>query len=251
MKGNLQLNYDQQTLVVSNLEYAKRLATKFYRTHANCGLELDDCVAAAYCGLCEAAKRFDPSVDVKFRTFSFSRIRGAIYDLMRNVMETSRGNSSCFRMSLEGFGRDDFYNELSTGFVSGQEKEIPYQVSVSLLQLSRLAQVIEQTGVKLHCASFDSAELSYANEISPEQYVASGSVKKYLARLLNQLPEHQRELLRMRYFEDFSYEEIRELFEGVSKSWLSKIHGKAIDTLREQMIQETRLCAMKVAAYER
>jgi RNA polymerase sigma factor for flagellar operon FliA len=46
---------------------------------------LDDLVAAGYDGLADAVRRFDPARPVRFKTYATWRIRGAIYDWLREI----------------------------------------------------------------------------------------------------------------------------------------------------------------------
>src|SRR6185369_4427005 len=47
------------------------------------GVDLENLEAAGTLGLVEAANRFEPERGIHFKTFAYTRIRGAIYDELR------------------------------------------------------------------------------------------------------------------------------------------------------------------------
>lgn len=72
-----------QELVIQYLPLANKLACQ-KKKHLPKFVDLEDLKSAAYLGLVEAANRFDPKFGVKFSTFAYTRIFGAIYDYLRS-----------------------------------------------------------------------------------------------------------------------------------------------------------------------
>jgi RNA polymerase sigma factor for flagellar operon FliA len=79
----------QKELVEQYSEYVVRIAKQVKRTLSP-NIETDDLISYGMTGLIEAAERFDPSVGANFSTFSYYRIRGAIYDGLRVMGSLSR-----------------------------------------------------------------------------------------------------------------------------------------------------------------
>ena len=71
-----------QELVEQYVPYANKLACQKKKTLPNF-IDLDEIKSAAYMGLVEAATRYKPEMGVKFTTFSYTRIFGAIHDYLR------------------------------------------------------------------------------------------------------------------------------------------------------------------------
>ncbi len=73
---------DRDQLIEKHLNYAKSLTAKLHRQLSS-DLEFDELYAHGTKGLVEAAQRYDPTRGVAFTTFSYYRIRGAIFDGLR------------------------------------------------------------------------------------------------------------------------------------------------------------------------
>ena len=240
----------EQKLVVDHMDYVQRVARRFHSQFGSCGIDVEDCLSAGYIGLCRAAQRYDAAVCSDFKLYSFLRVRGAMYDLLR---------------AHNGIGRA-MYKHLQRRWVeesevSGDDRSPaaePERPSVlprfafahSTAQLRRLSQVIEQVGIQVHVkANQEDVELSYLDDVSPETAAHEVSVRRYLDRLLGELPEQQREVLKLRYYEGYSYGEMGDLLQGATKSWLSRLHGRAIDQLKDRLAEEADVCALRAMAH--
>src|SRR5271163_4087226 len=82
-------NLNQKQLVEQYSEYVVRIAKQVKRTLSP-NIETDDLIGYGMTGLIEAAERFDPTLGANFSTFSYYRIRGAIYDGLRVMGSLSR-----------------------------------------------------------------------------------------------------------------------------------------------------------------
>lgn len=71
---------EQQKLVVDYMPYATSLAGRYWRRNKPFGSSPEDLQAAAYLGLCRAARAFAPEKGFKFSTYAHHRILGAIRD---------------------------------------------------------------------------------------------------------------------------------------------------------------------------
>src|SRR5580700_2233844 len=80
---------EQKKLVEQYSDYVVRIAKQVKRTLSP-NVETDDLIGYGMTGLMEAAERFNPSLGANFSTFSFYRIRGAMYDGLRVMGSLSR-----------------------------------------------------------------------------------------------------------------------------------------------------------------
>ena len=71
-------------LVEQYIPYATSIAGRVMQTLSS-SVDFDDVMCNARLGLIEAAKRFDPTLNVDFKTFSYYRIKGAIYNGLRKT----------------------------------------------------------------------------------------------------------------------------------------------------------------------
>jgi RNA polymerase sigma factor (sigma-70 family) len=70
-------------------------------------VEVHDLIAAAYCGLVDAAERFDPDRGLKFITLAEIRMRGAIYDEIRARNMIRGGRRGLMLVPLEDLELED------------------------------------------------------------------------------------------------------------------------------------------------
>jgi RNA polymerase sigma factor (sigma-70 family) len=124
------LTKEQEGLVLDNLGYAEQIARAVSRTLplVDVGMSVDDCVQLGLLGLVQAAKRFDASdhdpriatVNTRFKSYAYLRIRGAVIDECRRLGPNSRnrdvglGRTPVFSLDYEGgenLGWDEFIDE--------------------------------------------------------------------------------------------------------------------------------------------
>jgi len=200
-------------LIQDNITFAKKLASQFVRERRKASHEADDYQSAALMGLCDAARRYEENKGVAFRTFAYFRIRGAMFDLMRRqIAYESQTDES----------------EREIGF--------PSVVAKDSFEYEGLKHTIEQLRLTVHFNSEKHiGDISYASQLDPEGLVIHASNMKFIKRVVDKLPENEKKLVTLKYFEGKSFEKMRADFGGVSKSWLSRIHHKAIESLRQSV----------------
>lgn len=226
-------------LVRDNITFAKRIARKFYRKRINSGIDAEDYESAALLGLCSAAERYKPESGTSFQTFSYFRICGSMYDLVRQTGLIPR---PCCDEILGGSAPE-------TG-----HKDIPAHrrllLTHSATELAYYTDMLEMIGIKLFPGPDEkSTAISYAHDIGPEGATAERNVRSYLQRMVNQLPEDERQLIELRYFFGYSVKEICDAFGKVSKGWLSRLHNRALVSLRNLLEEQDLLCAERVKNY--
>ncbi len=88
----MQAQTERDRLVETHLDYARKLTLKVFKELGQPKtVDVDDLLAYGANGLVEAAGRFDPTRGVAFTTFSYYRIRGAVFDGLRKIGWLSRG----------------------------------------------------------------------------------------------------------------------------------------------------------------
>lgn len=221
-------------------EFAISIARKFHRARPNLPIELEDYIGAALLGLCEAARRFDKSQGQHFRSFSYLRIRGALYELLCR----SGGVSRRYFSELVSARNDEVERSLAS------RERLPFAFTNDLSELATLSVIMEELGLKLRRSS-DSKEilLSYANEWDPESQAEGSNLRNYLYEKLRELPAKQREVIERRYFEHQTYEEISAALNGISRSWLSRVHNAGLRKIKDQITTDSRECDERVAQY--
>ncbi len=226
----------ERSLVESNVAYAKNLSRKFFAERSEMGIEFEEFCSAAYLGLCDAARRFDRSKGENFQTFSYLRIRGAMYDLLRRGGWSTWGAFSWFEREEE---------ELPEGERKRRRSYVPRNVS----ELAGALELVEELNLKLWVdKDGEQIDLSYSDHPNPENVLIKKSLAGFLRSAVRSLPPKERQIVELYYFDGWTFEDMRLHFSGVSRSWLSRLHARAMDRLRARIELACRKCERKVAA---
>lgn len=208
-----------------------------------------DLVSYGLLGLIGAIERFDPKRSVKFETYAVSRIKGAIIDELRALDWVPRSIRSWARKieatvtRLENtLGRTPTDEETAAALgidVSGFE-DILNQISRS--SIVALEELWDSSG-----SAQDRQNLLETIEDSnaPDPFLTyrAQAVKEALAAAIERLPERERIVISLYYYEDLTLKEIGEVL-GVTECRVSQIHTKAILRLRGRSREELDLEAI-------
>ena len=163
--------------------------------------ELDDLIAFGFGGLLEAQHRFDPTRGIRFQTFAYHRIRGAMLDGIRKMALFPRRAHERFKAAEE---------QRPTAAPTELDKAFK-RMSASLTGATPLQ--------------------GRYGEQSPEAELLRSEALSRLLAAIPALSPRQRLLVRGHYFEGRSLDAMaREL--GISKSWASRLHTQALQQLR-------------------
>jgi RNA polymerase sigma factor for flagellar operon FliA len=192
-------------------------------------LDLDDLVAYGNIGLLEAAERFDPKFGANFLTFAHYRIKGAIYDGLRKMGTLKGGDLSKVYVGE----RTTAYLQNKADQELGSNKPTPAADDDS----REIATAVESLAA-IFAASLEGTEnLQVRDETAgPEERLENEQRKSLVRKAIEKLPEQQRKLLVAYYYEGRTLQEAGEVI-GQSKSWSSRLHAKAIETLKDLMAE--------------
>ena len=230
------LSYQQQELIEQHVNFARSVAKKFFRKRRLPGIDFEDLVSAAMVGLCDAASRFDVEVNDSFKGFSQIRIHGAMLDYLRS-------SDGCPAYIVAGMGvfRPLRLNNYEAYEVDEEQEFRKCQI---------FTRACEEWGIKIHIAGdVENSELSYVDQKSPEQMVEDAQALTYVKQLMTDLPSEEQQILALCYFEDCSLREIGKLIRNVSKSWVSRVHSRAIDRLKDVVDEDECSCGLKLVTH--
>lgn len=181
--------------------------------------EVDDLVGYGYRGLLEARARYDPTLGVTFTTFAYYRVRGAMLDGVRH-MAYLPPKVHARRKVAEA---QDFIAETEATARAAD----PTRRTDLTATLASMEAILGRTS-----AAFVAGALAPERvDRDPEQSLLDAQDRRRVRRLIHTLPEREQRLIHGFYFEDRTLEEVgREL--GMSKSWASRLHNRALDLLR-------------------
>jgi RNA polymerase sigma factor for flagellar operon FliA len=214
---------------------AKRIV---YRLPPN--VELDDLKSAGFIGLIDAIEKYSDDKGTPFKVYAEIRIRGAIMDELRaqdwvprSVRDRHQRLHDAERALQEKLGRKPSDQELAEALeisVDDLEKMRQRSEIKSLLSLDDLKSKKNQED-----ASRDVLEmLSDPNQMTPEAEFARADEFAMLDKVMLQLKEKQRLVLRLYYFEDMKLKEIG-VHLNITESRVSQILSEALEKLKVMM----------------
>ena len=232
------LTVDQKDKLV--LEYApliKFIAQKIaMRLPSN--IELDDLISSGVIGLMDAIDKYDPTRDNKFKTYAEFRIRGAILDELRAqdwVPRSVRDKSKLLDRTIVKL-------EAELGR-SPDDREIAEKLKLSLEELYDLMNQVKPVSVLSidEQPTFSSVDKKSILNIldgcklnNPHSQLNVKFVKNVMTAAIEELPERQRLVLSLYYYEDLNLREIGRVLR-VTESRVSQLHANAIARLRAKL----------------
>lgn len=177
-------------------------------------IELDDLIAYGMTGLLEAAERFDPKQGANFTTFSYYRVKGAIYDGLRGMGWVNRNEYQKIRLGEQA----NAYLENASTVKSGELEDLASQVS-------SLVTIFVTSLEGLERQDFEDTKIQAQDERLLEL-----ELKQTLQKALVRLPKADLELIKLYYFQNLSLEEVGQKI-GLSKSWTCRKHAQVIEKL--------------------
>jgi len=169
-------------------------------------------------GLNEAIERFDPNYGVKFETYAIPRIRGMILDELRKLDFIPRSYKESVKKELDEENARRRENDQCELTITDYLRE--YQ------KLSLSQQVGEEEDTVLDLLPGDGE--------SPMDIVEKEDLKEIILKEINKLPERQKLVITLYYFEEMNYQEIADLL-NISVSRVSQLHTEVINKLRKKL----------------
>lgn len=202
-------------------------------------IELDDLISSGVIGLMDAIEKYDPSRDNKFKTYAEFRIRGAILDELRSQDWVPRSVRD--KAKLLDRTQADLENELGR---APTEEEVAEKLDISVDDYYDMVNQVKPVSVlSIDEATFsDSDKKSIMNLLegcklhNPHVQLNIKSVKEVVAKSIEDLPERQRLVLSLYYYEDLNLKEIGKILR-VTESRVSQLHAQAISRLRIKLSQ--------------
>lgn len=231
-------NSSREKLVVEYAPLIKYIAQKIaVRLPAN--IELDDLISSGVIGLMDAIEKYDSTRDNKFKTYAEFRVRGAILDELRaqdwvprSIREKAKILERCYIKLEQEKGRHATDEEVcaSLGITQAEFHELLNQVkSVALLSYEDFSAFSRSDKRTLHGYGNTSSRA-----VTPFSEVNVAALKKSLAVAIKDLPEKQRIVLSLYYYEDLNLKEIGKVLD-VTESRVSQLHTQAVLRLKAKL----------------
>ena len=202
-------------------------------------IEIDDLISAGVIGLIDAIEKFNPDKDTQFKTYAEIRVRGAMLDELRaqdwvprSVRQKATAISAAYAKLEQALGRPADDDEVATALgVSMEEFHDLLQKASGTPILS----IEDLGGVSKDGEKRDLMEvLAGTKETDPETLARLDEIRAIIARAIDELPEKERLLVSLYYYEELTMKEIGEVL-GITESRVSQIHTKCVMRLRSKL----------------
>ncbi len=229
-----QKRMDRDSLIGEYHDFAGAVVRKMIRSM---GLPMDlfdEFLSAGYLGLVEAAERYRPETQVPFRSFALLRIRGAVIDSIRAHTD-SNGKAYRFVRALQA--AHDMREDEAAAILERsdfQESEQPTLASV-LDYAAKSALAFRLTLLEAEHEMTDNAELP----TTETAFIDRENTKEFLS-LIATLPDKERLIVEEFYIRERTFAEIVAAHDGFTKSWVSKVHKRALKRLKEKYEKQSR-----------
>ena len=198
-----------------------------------------DLISYGLLGLISAIERYDPERDIKFETYAIMRIRGAIIDELRALDWVPRSVRSRAREIERAIAE----LEAKLGHAPTDE-EIAGKIGISVDELEESLSDISRSSIaaldELWSTSGEGDQVSLLDTIedtdapSPAEALDATDVRETLADAISRLPEREKLVITLYYYEELTLREIGEVL-SVTESRVSQLHTKAVLRLRSRL----------------
>ncbi len=206
-------------------------------------VEEADLISYGLGGLIAAIERFDPSREIKFETYAIMRIKGAIIDELRAMDWVPRSVRARAREVERANAKLEHTLQRAP-----TDKEIAAEMKVSVEELNNSLLAISHSSMvaldELWSTSDSSGDqvslmdtLEDTTAPDPAKALDVGDLKDRIADSIATLPEREKLVIALYYYENLTLREIGEVL-GVTESRVSQLHTKAVLRLRSRMQEE-------------
>jgi len=225
----------RENLILEHLPQVKLIARRIHE-RVPVSVSLDDLISTGILGLIAAIDRYDPGQDVKLKTYAEYKIRGAILDSLRELDWAPRQQrkrakliESAIATLEQQFKRSPTEEEIAGHLHLGIEEYQEWLGEVRGLTLGSLENAgSEDEGRDL---------LRYISDDSegwPSNIFERSELERLLARTIECMPQIERTVLSLYYFEELTLREIAQIVE-LHESRISQLKSQAILRLRTHM----------------
>jgi len=202
-------------------------------------IEVDDLISVGVLGLMDAISKYDSSRGAKFKTYAEFRVRGAILDELRAMDWVPRS------IRQKASNVDKVVQKLQAKLSrSPEDEEVAEEMGVSLNQfhdtLNETKSIpvfsLEDLGIAKESGEQQSLLdcLAGKADADPQTQIRLIELKEIIAKAIDALPEKERLMVSLYYYEELTMKEIGAVLE-ITESRVSQIHSKAVYRLRTKL----------------
>ena len=202
-------------------------------------VETADLISYGIFGLIDAIEKYEPERGIKFETYAIARIKGAIIDELRAMDWVPR--------SVRARAR-----EIEAAYIAlenrlkrvPEDKEVAEEMGVSQKDLQNILTKLSYASVVSFEELWSAGERDERSSVigsiqdetaeDPVSAFESEEIKDILAEAIERLPEREKIVIALYYYEGLTLKEIGEVL-GVTESRVSQLHTKSVLRLRARL----------------
>ncbi len=243
-----------RSALISHYSYLVKITAGRLVTSLPGGLDKEDLIGTGVIGLIKSVDQFDPSRDVKFETYAIALIRGAILEMLRDEDWVPRS----IREKLKALDRAQMSIESERG-QAPTTRELAEYLEISEQEVSDLMVRMGRTSVYslddvLSNSETDDqihfVEMIVDEAINPSGEIEGREIKRILADGIDRLPDRERLVVALYYFEGLTFKEIGKVL-GVSESRVYQLHTQAMNRLRMHMKEQEAIGKIQLKKQEK
>jgi RNA polymerase sigma factor for flagellar operon FliA len=226
------LTGEQERVLLEHLPIVRFLARRIHERLPQ-HVDIEDLVSAGVVGLMDAFSKFDPAKKVQFRSYAQFRIRGAILDSLRTLDWSPR------ELRRKGRAVEEAIRVMTARLGHApNEAEVAQEMALELEEYQQLLGDLK--GLEIGTLHLERNEDSGEEELAyipgrpdedPLFRCLRGELEERLAEAIQNLPDRERLVMSLYYYEEMTMREIG-LALGVVESRVSQVHASAVVHLR-------------------
>ncbi len=206
-------------------------------TYLKTSLAYEDLVSAGTIGLVKAARDYDPSFGAEFKTYAYTRVKGAILDELRSLSLLPSSINEQVRKTKKM--SQEIYRDTGT---FPTDSELVDRLGISVEDLY-------ETFANARAQHFLSIEgfmsgvpgggefLESSDAKEPGERMEKAELIEELTQAIQQLSEKQRQVVLLYYQQELTMKQIADVL-GISEPRVSQIHAAALFNLSLRLSKE-------------
>ncbi|MCB1053512.1 MAG: FliA/WhiG family RNA polymerase sigma factor [Acidobacteria bacterium] len=204
-------------------------------------VELDDLINSGVLGLIDAIDKFDPSRGIKFKTYAEFRIRGSIFDglrsldwVPRSVRKQKKMVEQTYQQLEQSLGRHATDEEISENLGMGLDEFYKILDNLKGVTLGKFVEINSNDNISSDDSESSIAFIADESTEDPYMIFQKQELTLILAESIKKLPEKERYVVSLYYFDELTMKEIGTVLE-ITESRVSQLHTKAMLRLRDAL----------------
>jgi RNA polymerase sigma factor FliA len=225
---------ERERLILEHLPQVRLIARRIQERLPE-NISLDDLVSTGVVGLISAIDKFDPTQNVKLRTYAEYKIRGAILDSLRGLDWAPRQKRHRSKQIEKAIAAAEQRLKRAPA-----EDEVAAQLEIPLEEYHEwLVEIRGLNIASLECAGGEQGQdlLNYIPDTTdnlPSTLLERSELERLLAESIDEIPEMERTVLSLYYKEELTLREIAQVVH-LHESRISQLKSQAILRLRGKL----------------